>query len=270
MRFADDIPLELAINAHAGTSWTPTERGRQEVDRYSRSMAGAHAELLGIAEKKGLADAFLPAWDAFRESYRRLVIVYLTARSHCVSTMIAGPAHFPARRAQKNSERADNAARAAEAYWRDGIERLRKLLHPEERPIMAGDGDAVERMRVKLAAHEARHAEMIAANKASRGSYDTWEIRNSGYELRRLKAQLTKLEKLKARPVEVFQGPHGKVEVDPPNNRVRLFFSDDEKGKASKAALKNRGFRWAPSIGGWSAYVNERTIALAKEMAGVQ
>lgn len=270
MSFADDIPLELAIDAHAGTSWTPGERGRKEVDGYDSAMTEAHAELLDIAEKKGLVDAFRPAWDAFRESYRRLVVAYLTARSRCVSTMIAGPANFPARRAQKNSEYADNAARAAEAYWRDGIERMRKLLHPEERPIMAGDGDAVERMRAKLAEHKARHDEMIAANKAARGTHSHWEIQNSGSDLRRLKTQLAKLEQLKALPVETFDGPHGKVEVNPPDNRVRLFFSDEEKGKASKTTLRNRGFRWAPSIGCWSAYVNERTIALAKEMAGVQ
>lgn len=132
---------------------------------------------------------------------------------------------------------------------------------------MSGDGDAVERLRAKIAASEARHTAMLDANKSAKGTHPRWEVSNSGAELRRLKAQLQKLEALKARPVEILDGEHGKVEIDPPDNRVRLFLPD--QSKEAKATLKNRGFRCMPSLKCWSAYCNDRTIALAKEMAGV-
>ena len=265
--YENDIPLDLAIRAHAGTSFVPVDRGHQERDYYSAQMRSNYERLFVVANEKQLVSEFLAAWDKFRAGYRQRVMAHLEARSRCLSTMIVGPSNFNARRAKKASDSADARGREAAEFWVAGLGRLHKILHPEERPIMSGDGDAVERLRAKIAASEEKHAAMLAANKRVRGTHPHWETKNSGAELRRLKAQLAKLEALKARPVEILDGKHGKVEIDPPDNRVRLSLL--EPTKEAKATLKNRGFRWARSLECWSAYCNDRTIALAKELAGV-
>ena len=265
--YANDIPLDLATRAHSGTSFVPDDRGRQVQEAYSALMRNTFSRLFAVATEKKLADEFLLAWGEFRAGYRQRVMAHLGARSRCLSTMIAGPSRFNARRASKASDSADARGREAAEFWASGMAHLARLLHPERRPIMSGDGDAVGRLRAKITAHEARHTAMLDANKRVKGTHQSWEVSNSGAELRRLKAQLQKLEALKARPVEFLDGEHGKVEIDPPDNRVRLFLLDPTQ--EAKATLKNRGFRWAPSLECWSAYCNDRTIALAKELARV-
>jgi hypothetical protein len=302
--FADDIPLDLARAAHAGTSFVPETRGDQERERYAATLAADLASLAKSAttdEKRAVLET---EFTRYREGYRKRALAHLSSKSRCVSTMITGASNFPVRQIEKRNavERArltdliDFRARALAA--------IRKSLHPEWRPIMAGDADASERLREKIAKAEALVERMKAANAAIRKhakaepaaqvaalmelgfsagiaeqllkpdsvygmGFPSHKITNNGAEIRRLKSRLSKVVRVSAQEATEIAGELARFEDVPAANRVRLFFPGKPSAEVLER-LKGGGFRWTPSVGCWQAYRHQHTVDLAKREAGVK
>src|SRR3990170_2684595 len=106
LTFEDDIPPQLAQDAHRGTSFVPEKRGDQERADYGDTLRGdwdALSRLTNTDEKRA---ALTEEFARYRAGYKERAIAELVSRSRCVSTMIAGPARFNVRRAEKRSDAA--------------------------------------------------------------------------------------------------------------------------------------------------------------------
>jgi hypothetical protein len=300
--FIHDISRELAHRAHAGTSFTPDKRGEAEINDYASTLAGDFENFSRDAttpEKQSLLET---EFARYREGYRSKYCAYLSSRSRCLSTMITGPSNFPTRRNQKRNGVADRRLEDLNEFRARALAAINKALHPEHRPIMAGDGDALDRLAEKIAQAEAlqvtmrtvnaairRHAKegrgaqikaMMEANpelceaKAAlmlnpdclgRIGYFDFELSNNNANIRRMKARLEWLGRDKATKPTTIRGENGVLYEDcPADNSVRLFFTYIPD-VATRTRLKSHGFRWTPSLKCWQAYRNSRSLECAKQ-----
>jgi hypothetical protein len=300
---AADIPLQAAIAAHAGTSFSPDQRGHSEQSGYAATLARVYADLAAHAAKGGTLDQLAGEFDQLRAGYRRRVLAYLASRARCVSWMIAGPSNFPVARMQKRNGVADRRGTDCADYLAAATRAAVRNLRPDLRPIMAGDADAVQRLQADIDKAEAVHARMRAANATirqhakagadaqaaalvaqgfsdrqareliapdfcGRVGFPDYALTNNGANVRRMRARLAQLQAAKAAPLAMVYGADGiTLQDDPPANRVRLLFPGKPAADV-RDRLKAGGFRWAPSVGAWQAYRNPRAIALAQSIAG--
>lgn len=299
--FGNDIPLDVAQRAHAGTSFVPEDRARQERDEYTRTLS-ADLEVLGkLADTDAKRAALEAEFARYREGLRARWLKQLHARSRCLSTMISGPSNFPASRYQKRSDAVDRRLSELVEFRGRALAAIRRALCPEKAPIMAGDADAVERLRAKIAEAEARQERMKAINETYRAflkrpqsldasglsdgekalvraykpeySFDRqpcarYELTNNSANIRRMRERLAEIEATKAAPTTEAQGEAARIEDSPAENRVRLYFPG-KPDEGIRTTLKRNGFRWTPSLACWQAYRNSRTLELAREIAKV-
>jgi hypothetical protein len=296
--YADDIPFETAIQAHRGTSFVPEKRGESERAEYANTLQGDYDSLAAIADTEEKQTILAAEFARYRERYRERTLAWLNARGRMVSTMIAGPANFPAHRQQKIGDTAHKRLQELIDFRDRALSAIRKRLCPESGPIMSGDADAAKRLAEQIADAEALQdrmkrvnavhkrylkrpesletADLSDADKHLVRSYKpaySWEphpfppyrLKNNNANIRRMKHRLAQVERAQATPETVSEAAGIRVEDCPPDNRVRLFFP----GKPSadvRSDLKKHGFRWAPSLGCWQAYRNPRSLAKAQEM----
>ncbi|MFH1186272.1 MAG: hypothetical protein V1755_14735 [Chloroflexota bacterium] len=297
--FAADIPLQLAQDAHSGTSMDPEKRAEMERDGYARTLAADHAIILAMASGCEAQAEF----TRYREGYRRRYLAYLSSRARCMSTMIAGPSKFPAARQQKRGAVADKRMREVIEFRTRALAAIHRTLRPQDGPIMGGDADAADRLRAKIAEAEKRQ-ELMTVNNATirkyakkgadaqvaalrllgwteatarkllekdelgRIGFPDFELKNNGANIRRLKERLVAVEQAKARPSTETEGAAARLEECPAENRVRLWFPGKPAAEV-RDRLKRAGFRWSPTIGAWQAYLNHHALAEGRSIAGV-
>lgn len=298
---SQDIPYELAYNAHRGTSFVPEKRAESAQSEYAATLTADYAALEKIAdtpEKLALLDT---EFERYRAGYRRKTLDYLGSRNGMVSTMIAGPSGFPAARMNKKSESIHRRLTELIEYRERALEAIRKKLCPGLRPIMAGDADAVDRLADKIAEAEKLQHAMREANKIIRKApkykptdekiaaitalglsesrarqlfdanymgtvgFEHFELSNNNANIRRMKERLAQISRNREAENVTIEGENVRLEDCPAENRVRLFFPGKPAADI-RSRLKSCGFRWAPSIGCWQAYRNTRTIETAKAM----
>jgi len=302
--FLADIPHSLAQSAYAGTSFSPERRGDSARSEYAQTLAEDYALFHAQAVKGGTLDKLAEEFSRYRAGMAGRYRAYLASSSRCVSSFIAGPSNFPARRMNKRS---DIAHRRLGEYL-DGRELARRAvirnLRPDLRPIMAGDADAAERLAVKIAQAQRAQSRMKEANATIRKhakegaaaqiaalvdlgyseptagelikpdccgriGFADYELTNNGANIRRMVARLEQIERNQAAEVREISGADGiRLEDDAPANRVRLYFPGKPAAEV-RDRLKSSGFRWAPSVGAWQAYRNWRAIQTAQQLAGV-
>lgn len=302
----NDIPMSTAVSAHSGTSFSPEKRGASERASYAETLASDYAALSKWAttpEKQAILDE---EFARYRAGYRSKTLAHLGSKSRCVSTMIAGPSNFNVRRANKANEVERKRVEDVIGYRERALRAIEKALRPELRPIMTGDADAQDRLRVKLAKledmqmkfkavnaairkhkkagpdaqvaalvalgfniSEAHAKELLKPDSCGRIGFADYELTNNGANIRRLKAQLETVTVNQAKEATEFKGAEATVEDCPAENRVRLHFPGKPAAEV-RERLKSSGFRWAPSLGVWQAYRHPHTMSIALQVAGVQ
>lgn len=304
MDYTQDIPASLATAAYSGTSFTPDERGARTRTEYAETLTTLYAELLKHAttpEKVAILDA---EFATLRAGYAKRYRAFFASESRCVSVMIAGPSNFPSRRMEKRNNVAHKRLTELCEFLPRAKEAILKALHPEWRPIMAGDADATERLDAKIAKAEAEQERMKAANAAIRKhkaagpqaqvaalvalgfsegiavkllepdfcgriGFPNYLLTNNNANIRRMKQRAVVVSRNQATQPTEAEGANARLEDCPADNRVRLFFPSKPSAEI-RTDLKRCGFRWSPTIGAWQAYRNLNTLEKARVVAGVE
>lgn len=303
--YATDISLQEAIAAHNGTSFSPEDRGAMIIREYAKEMAADFANLLKYAEtdeERALLDS---EWARYRPAYAEKVRRWLSAKSRCISSMITGGSNFPVRRAERANNVEHGRLNDMIDFRKRALASIIKKLTPEERPIMAGDQNAPDRLRAEIKALEDYQELMKKTNAAIRANfknddnaktaaivkatgvseyearkvlvpncfgaigYADYKLRNNLANLKRLKGRLVQIERNREKPEQEVSNEKTGIAVkdSPAENRVRIFFPGKPDGETI-AGLKKRGFRWTPSLGCWQAYRNAWSMEHAKSFIG--
>lgn len=161
--------------------------------------------------------------------------------------------------------------------------------------IYLGDEDAIDRLNEKIAELTTVQERMKLDNKIMRSktmseseklealtqnghtpafaqkmitenmSWPAYSLTNNNAKINAAKKQLAKAEALAAKEDREYAIGDITIEECYSENRVRVYFPgkpDDEM----RTKLKRGGFRWAPSMGCWQAYINRWTLDLIKEI----
>ena len=300
--YAQDIPLDVAHDAHRGTSFVPEKRAEQERTNYANILTGDLENLSKLATTDEKRATLAAEFERYRTGYRSHYLAYLRSRAGMMSTMIAGPSNFPVRRQEKMNRTERKRSDELVEFRRRALEAIRKTLCPEAAPIMAGDSDAVERLRQAITEAEAEQERRKEVNRAyvlflkDPASLDAAELRdkdkdfvrrhkpefsfdrlpfppysltNNSANIRRMKKRLEQIVAAKATPAVEVEGTAARLEDCPADNRVRLFFPGKPDVEV-RTRLKSSGFRWTPSLGCWQAYRNTNAMATAQEVAGAK
>jgi hypothetical protein len=144
----------------------PERRAEQERHVYAATLAGDFEQLARLATTDDKRATLAEEFERYRAGYRARRPAYLHSRARCLSPMITGPSGFPVARNQKHNRWADNRLQQLCDYREWALAAIRKKLTLELAPIMAGDADACERLREKIAAAERLQEQMRAVNAA--------------------------------------------------------------------------------------------------------
>jgi hypothetical protein len=181
----DEIPLQVAVAAFSGTSWSPEARGEYIRKGYVTAVNEAYADLQRSAQspaRQALLDREFPA---LKRRFRAAFMEWLAARSRTTSWMITGPAGRNNRREANRADTADRRRENMEEVLERGKERIKKEMKEiriEERGGVIGD------LQKRLAKAERDQEATLAANKVLRSKLSREEqaekLRAMGYHER--------------------------------------------------------------------------------------
>ena len=157
-----------------------------------------------------------------------------------------------ARAAENNATIFSNDPKAVEALKEKiaAAEANQELMKKANVLIRKGDREGVvELLGEKIA------SEVLSPNHFGGIGYPSFSLTNNNCNIRRMKERLASLEKVKALPLSNNEINGIRIERDPNEFRLRLFF-DVKPDEKTREKLKRLGFRWAPSVGSWQRHLN--------------
>lgn len=163
-----------------------------------------------------------------------------------------------------HSERRDRAYRSrAVAKMDKAVELSTQADQLEQRAdsigtagISSDDPEAVAKLEGRLLKLEEAHAHMVERNKEARtiGSekpYASYQLTNSGANMRRIKERIASLEHRRAAlPMDTKRGNGWMMYEDKEANRVAIRFDERISSELVKS-LRSYGFLWSPSRKEW-------------------
>lgn len=284
----DDVPLQLALAAHQGTSFVPEKRAQQRQQDYVTHMTDVYERLSRFAtneEKKSMLGSEM---ERYRQNWLAKYKEYLSANSRIVSTMIAGPANFPVSQMEKRNDSAHKRLDELLTLQTKAFDAIWRKLTPELQPIKSADSDALQRLREQLvqaeslqeymkninAAHKRflkdpaslEHSQFSEADRQMiRGYKPTYSwvphpfppyrLSNHNAEIRRIKQRIKDVGAMQASEHKEKAYSGVTVIENPEIGRIQLRFP----GKPERQTidlLKRMGFRWSPTQGVWQRHLN--------------
>ena len=227
----------------------------------------------------------------------------------CPSVLITGSGNFPVNKKQKQNEAHDRLMREqGELYSPTKNYYFRKIeTILTNKTIYSSDALAVEKLQNKLTDLEEFHEKMKmqnayyrkhgtmkgyegisdeeAANRDAaiqksfeRKPYPSYYLSSNNAEIKRIKARIDEITKLKAEAEQPTEDKYPNVEgVEVVENaeamRLQLIF-DGKPSEEIRTILKSHGFRWSPSFGAWQRQltVNGKvaTVKALEEIARIE
>ncbi len=161
-----EISYDLAKRAHSGTSFSPEKRAEQEQNSHYSYLKEVYNNAKKYSKSQKTEENFEAAFDKFHKGYLKRKISELESRSRLLSTMITGPANFPTRRAEKNSNAHHNKLTELIDYSKYAEDRMRRELTARvNKPVKTGEKGALEVLEQKLEKAKREHELNKSINK---------------------------------------------------------------------------------------------------------
>lgn len=272
---------EIAYRAHCNTSFSPEKRAVSYCNSFDEDIKALQA--LDVPQSK-------------IDKYERLWLDWMAAKSRCLSSMITGPANFPVARAEKANNSEHKKGQECMDYYNKLVNYAKKEAyykdHPEARPVMSGDSDALERLQVKLDACIKAQETMKTANKILRtepldmnalidllgekaakkiivpdcfGGVDfaSFSLNNNRAEIKRLEGRIKVINQKKEQGDQEIEVNGIKIVQNSDDMRLQIFF-DGKPSDEIRMLLKKNAFKWAPSKGAWQRQLTDNAISSFK------
>lgn len=287
---SNDIDIRLAVEAFAGVSWVPEQRGAAIRSEYVEHMLAVATRFQAVADTHPeKAPELSRALVDYRDGYLKRMNAWLSAKARVMSERISGGSKFDNRRAEAAWNRTNKHLGALGHYANTRADRILKRLTPKATREVKDTG-----LRGELAILEEKHALMKKVNamiKKGAGIEDlvalgldakeahmcvhgdgygnfgfpSYELSSSNAKIKRIKAQLEALKQLGEMKPEQYEIGDVTVEEDPEADRIRLHFWDKPSAEL-RAKLKGAGFLWAPSEGAWQRRLTDAARQAARQV----
>lgn len=300
MSFIKELPLNIAIQAHNGTSWTPEKRGEQEQQRWQAMMESILERFNQRATHDDDRARVPQVFEDFQTRYMAKYTDCLHKRGRIVSANIAGPSKFPVRQMEKRNMSYDKAVAELGEWERKAINRALETIRPSPPRFIASDApDAVQQLQTKIDRAKANQERMKAVNKVIRGKgtveekatrlqemglsthpayklqegdfmgrkgFPAYETQNNLANIKRMEARIADITREQTRPEAEPAEINGvTIEENRDLNRIQLFFPG-KPDDATRANLKRHGFRWSPREGAWQRQLTDNARYAAKQV----
>lgn len=255
---------------------------------------------LAERQKKRVDPMYHEKIDSLLDTYARKLAANMNKgyeiAGRVPSILIAGGSNFPVRKKEKQNAAHDRNMEE----WQEIQGLLDKIRSTGMGGISADDPQAVQKLESKLAGLEQSQETMKAVNayyrkhktldgcphlspenieklKASMANgyhlegkpYPTWALSNNSAEIRRVKSRIADLSKKKEIGFVGWEFEGGKVEANTEANRLQIFF-EEKPDEATRAELKNNGFRWSPAAGAWQRQLTDNAYFAANYIKAIQ
>lgn len=292
------IPKQLAINAFTGTSHSPEERARQTALEFCMAMEQDWIQISSWDNDESNVDGH------FKDHLQYCLELYsawLTARSSCISTLIAGPSNFPVSRAQKANKSETNKFSAFKGGRAKSLKRIKKEILPygDGSVILSDDPDAIDKLSKKLDQLKKSHDIMKNTNKILRSKTnikerlkalglsdnniieiqkpdDAGRIGFASYALSLNLSEIGRIEKriedINKRKIMTECGPYifngGKVIIDKEAFRLRIVF-EVKPTEEKRKLLKSKGYKWSPRAGAWQRKLTNNSVSVTEQVLNI-
>ncbi len=288
----------LAYRANSGTSFSPEKRAEQTISEYT--------ELLN-SDLDTIAAASEQVKSEFVARFKKHLSHYLSAKSRCVSPMIAGPSNFPVRQQEKYHNWEDSAYSRFKEWRNKAIkaickqiekdkpqdqktneawESIKKFIQYKAQAIVDIDNGApysralfvnsltgfVKRIAKNgQAEHVKRALELIKELNAAAIKPIVTE-KNDIFKLALVEiASDIKHDKeaLTQKESDIFTFEGGEVVLNHGLNRLQIKH-DSKPDYEVIQKLKKNGFKWSPREMAWQRFLTNESKYIATNLTGVE
>lgn len=147
-----------------------------------------------------------------------------------------------------------------------GLEATQELYKSINKVIKKKLGEAEKvTLLVDLGLKEETAIKLLQPDFCGRIGVPSYKLTNNNGNMKRVRDRITHLERLSKIQSSEEEINGVRLVVSTEDNRVQLFFPGIPAESVRKE-LKSNGFRWAPSVGAWMAYLKQWNINRAKEI----
>lgn len=269
---------ELARRAHYWTSFTPEKRAESIVNIYSEELDDDMIEITKLSAE------YAPR---YKEKYIQFLSHWLRSKSNCASSMIAGPANFNVRRAEKANRSEENRYNEFR-QWRDKI--FASFQKQAKRQAIIDAGGELEIAKQKLIdlqflqeymkrinkAHAAyiKNPNSILESELSESEKDfvikwvplasyhkkpfmSFSLTNNNAKIKAAEARVKVLEDKEAAKSDEnteFEIPGGKLILNYQADRIQIF-NEQKPEQSVIASYKSHGLKWSPFNKCWQRQI---------------
>lgn len=160
----EEIPYQVACNAHANTSFSPGKRATSRQEEYVQQL-NSDWDYLASMCKPEQQELLFQQFERYRQRFRKYYLLTLYSHARIASPMITGPANFPVRR----NDKANNAYRRRVEEMLDfrkrALRAISRELFPDRYMVTSGNPEAISLLKKQLEERLESGRMMVEANK---------------------------------------------------------------------------------------------------------